>query len=112
MFLPAGAAETATRSEKYSQLGARRDADKAKKARGKLARVPAVHFRSASGRVVKPLPGNYFSKVAGKELAKKELMAAKETRNFLDEYGLGAGEIEEILPGLIKKKEEVDYKGM
>ena len=111
MFLPADAAKAAARSDKFnSQLGARRDADKAKKAKGKLARVPAVHFRSASGRVVKPLPGNYFSK-ENKEMIKKELMAKKETRDFLDEYGMAKVEITEVLPGLVKKAEEADYKG-
>ena len=97
LFLPAGNPEVMALepvsdcSKLKAQLGARHNVDKVKKARGKLARVPSVHFRSASGRVTKPLPDNYFAKNQDKERIKKELLAIR------DEYGLSG-----LSPGLLQ----------
>ena len=71
-----------------SLKGAMDSARKAKRGRGKLASVPSVHYRSASGRVTKHLPGNYFKVETKnileqrKELIQKEL--SKATRANLE----------------------------
>lgn len=42
---------------------------KAKKVTGRLARVPGVHFKSSSNKVMKTLPANYFKNVSKDEMA-------------------------------------------